>query len=54
MFARGYLPENILHVQLMPIIKSKAGLLNNKDNYRPIAIASVLSKILEFIILDRI
>ena len=33
---------------------SKSGLISSKDNYRPIAIASVLSKVLEFIILERI
>ena len=44
----------MLSVQLVPIIKSKSGLISSKDNYRPIAIASVLSKVLEFIILERI
>ena len=44
----------MLSVQLVPIIKSKYGLISSKDNYRPIAIASVLSKVLEFIILERI
>ena len=46
--------SNMLSVQLVPIIKSKSGLISSKDNYRPIAIASVLSKVLEFIILERI
>ena len=54
MFSHGYLPANMLSVQLVPIIKSKSGLISSKDNYRPIAIASVLSKVLEFIILERI
>ena len=42
MFSHGYLPL------------FKSGLISSKDNYRPIAIASVLSKVLEFIILERI
>ena len=52
MFSHGYLPVNMLSVQLVPLIKSKSGLIGSKDNYRPIAIASVLTKVL--IILDRI
>ena len=54
MFSHGYLPTHMLSVQLVPIIKSKSGLISSKDNYRPIAIASVLSKVLEMIILERI
>ena len=54
MFSQCYLPTNMLSVQLVPIIKSKSGLISSKDNYRPIAIASVLSKVLELIILERI
>ena len=45
MFSHGYLPANMLSVQLVPIIKSKFGLISSKDNYRPIVIASVLSKV---------
>ena len=54
MFSHGYLPANMLSVQLVTIIKSKSGLISGKDNYRPIAVASVLSKVLEFIILESI
>ena len=54
MFSHGYLPTHMLSVQLVPIIKTKSGLISSKDNYRPIAIASVLSKVLEMIILERI
>ena len=52
MVSHGYLPANMLSVQLVPIIKSKSGLISSQDNYRPIA--SVLSKVLEIIILERI
>ena len=54
MFSHGYLPANMLSVRLVLIIKSKSELICSKDNYRPIAIASVLSKVLEFMILERI
>ena len=43
----GHLPESPMSVILVPIIKDKSGKINNKDNYRPIAIASIMSKILE-------
>ena len=53
-FVHGFLPGNLMSVILVPIIKDKAGKINSKDNYRPIALASIISKVLEMIILDRI
>ena len=41
-------------VLLVPVLKEKAGKLNSMDNYRPIALASTLSKVLEKNILNRI
>ena len=54
MLVHGVLPESLLDVTIIPIIKNKAGNINSIDNYRPIAIASVLSKILEKILLSRL
>ena len=39
---------------LVPVIKDKAGKISSKDNYRPIALASVISKLVEVIMCDRI
>ncbi len=39
---------------IVPIVKDKKGSLTSKDNYRPIAITSVISKILESAILKQI
>ena len=50
----GFLPESFMSVVLVPIIKDKSGQINSKDNYRPIAIASTLSKLLEKILLERL
>ena len=50
----GILPDSILAVLLVPVIKNKAGKINSSDNYRPIALASILSKVLERAILDRL
>ena len=38
---------------LVPIIKDKCSKINSKDNYRPIALASIVSKKIENILLDR-
>ena len=50
----GFLPESIISVVLVPIIKDKSGKLMSQDNYRPIALASILSKIIEIILCDRL
>ena len=53
-FAHGFLPEPILSVVLVPVIKDKAGKISSKNNYRPVALASMFSKIIEIMILCRI
>ena len=53
-FVHGFLPTSLLTVVLVPIIKNKAGNVNSIDNYRPVALSSIVSKILESIILNRI
>ena len=50
----GVLPDSLMSVVLVPVIKNKCGNINSKDNYRPIALASIVSKLLERIILNRI
>ncbi|CAL4169330.1 unnamed protein product [Meganyctiphanes norvegica] len=53
-FVHGFLPTSLLTVVLVPIIKNKAGNVNSIDNYRPVALSNIFSKILELIILNRI
>ena len=46
-FVHGFLPSSLLSVVsvvLVPIIKDKCSKINSKDNYRPIALASIVSK----------
>ena len=50
----GILPEAMLIVTLVPVIKDKAGKVGSMGNYRPIALASILSKVLERMLLDRL
>ena len=52
-FVHGFLPDSMLSVVLVPVIKYKCGKINDSDNYRPIALASVMSKIVEKVILRR-
>ena len=49
----GYLPKNFMLSSLIPIVKNRSGDLTSKDNYRPIAINSVVSKLFEIILLNR-
>ena len=53
-FVHGFLPDNMLSVILVPIIKDKSSGIGNKHNYRPIAIASIMSKVIEKVILQRL
>ena len=43
----------MLSFVLVPVIKDKCDKINDSDNNRPIALASVISKIVEKVILDR-
>ena len=52
-FVHGFLPSSLLSVVLVPSIKDKCSRINSKDNYRPIALACIVSKIVENILLDR-
>ena len=54
LLVHGILPDSILSVVLVPVINDKAGKLNSSENYRPIALASILSKVLEKILLNRL
>ena len=53
MVRHGVLPPSLSKVILRPIVKDRTGKLTDKDNYRPIALATVSSKILERVILTR-
>ena len=52
-FTHGSLPDSMIANVLVPVIK-KTGRIMSKDNYRPIALASVVSKVAEIVIYNRI
>ena len=54
LFVHGCLPEAMISVVLVPIVKNKSASICSKSNYRPIALASIVSKVLEKLIYDRI
>ena len=49
----GYLPKSLMETTIVPIVKNKCGNLSNSYNFfdRPIAIATITSKVLESLIL---
>ena len=54
LFVHSVLPDSMLEIVLVPVIKDKTGRIDQVDNYRPIALASVISKVVERILLNRI
>ena len=52
-FVHYFLPNALLSVVLVPIVKDKCGKINSKDNYRPIALVGIGSKNFVNILLDR-
>ena len=53
MILHGYIPSSFMSTVLIPIVKDKKGDITDRDNYRPIAITCIASKVLELIMLDR-
>ena len=53
-FIHGMLPPSMISVVLVPIVKDKRASVCSTSNYRPIVLASIMSKLLEKIILNRI
>ena len=50
----GYMPPGIMDTVIIPLLKNKNGNIQDKGNYRPIALVTIISKVFEIIILDRI
>ena len=41
----GYLPPAIIKTTIVPIVKNKCGNISESNNYRPIALATIISKL---------
>ena len=48
----GHVPDAFMQSILVPVIKNKSGDSNDVNNYRPIALVTIASKIFEMILLD--
>ncbi len=53
MITHGYLPDDLMKTIIIPIVKDRNEVLTSKDNYRPIAVTTVCSKLLERALLDK-
>ena len=49
--AHGYLPPAMIETTIVPIVKNKSGNLSDSSNYRPIALATIISKMFESVLL---
>ena len=50
--SHGYLPSEFMKTAIVPIIKNKTGDTSDKNNYRPIALVTDCSKMVELCILS--
>ena len=53
MLVHNFLPPSMLDTVITPLIKDKNGDIQDKNNYRPLALTSILSKLLELVILHK-
>ena len=49
----SYLPSKLVDTVIVPIAKDKKGGLGSKNNFRPIALTTIMSKLFEILILNR-
>ena len=54
MIRHGFLPDSVIESTITPVVKNKNGDITSASNYRPITIASTMSKIIENLILQSI
>ena len=50
----GYIPKSCLNTTIVPICKNKNGNMSDTSNYRTVAVATVVSELLEHFILSNI
>ena len=54
MLKHCYLPIAMLNSVIVPLVKNKNDDLSDRNNYRPIALSSTVSKVFENVILNRL
>ncbi|PZC76937.1 hypothetical protein B5X24_HaOG203981 [Helicoverpa armigera] len=48
--SHAYLPSDMLKTVVVPVVKKKTGDLTDRDNYRPISLATVVSKVFDSVL----
>ena len=48
------MPDSIMKTIIVPLVKNKTGNMSDTNNYRPIALVTAASKILELVLLNNI
>ena len=54
MFKHCHIPQYMINSVIIPLIKNKCGYQTDKNNYRQIALSSIVSKVFEVIIAERL
>ena len=49
--SHGYLPPAMIKTTIVPIVKNKCGNISESNTYRPIALATIISKLFESVLL---
>jgi len=49
----GFVPDNFGHSVTVPVVKDKTKDMYSADNYRPIALSPIISKIFEYCIFNK-
>ena len=45
MFKHSYMPQSVINSFIVPLVKNKCRNLTDKNNYRPLALSSIISKV---------
>ena len=53
MLIHSYVPLDCMLTCNVPLVKDKKGDLTSKDNYRPIALTCIISKVIELVLLAK-
>ena len=49
--SHGYLPPDMIKTTIVPIVKNMCGNISDSNNYQPIALTTIISKLFEPILL---
>ena len=54
LLVHGYMAQKMIKSEIIPVIKNKGKSVTDKSNYKPIAISTIVSKIFEYVLLNRL